>query len=345
MTDRRVRPSQSDFRPHGLRIAFTLVELLVVIAIIGTLMALLVPAVQMAREAARRAQCANNLRQLALAAHNYHTLHRSFPPGLNQFEHYYSPRYRGTSLFAFLLPHFEQEPLAARWNYETPLENVQGGAAAAAATVIASLVCPADRITENPAVQSDGKYLGITSYGGNGGTRSYFPTAATTDGIFHTTGPASLPSPNQGTIRLRDVTDGATHTLLFGERNHMDPHFESFAEVRWVDSLQQVGSWAAIGGRKRIRDVTMSGHSPINYQLPFDQSQRELAEPPLILSWDFAYYEDLRFCAWGSGHPGGANFALADGSVRFLNETLPSITLQALSTRAGGETDLQDLQR
>ena len=108
MLPRRSGKNRPMHRPFPIRLAFTLVELLVVIAIIGILIALLLPAVQAAREAARRMQCSNNLKQVGLAAHNYHTAHRTFPPGLNQFKFSAAPRFRGTSLFAFLLSYLEQ---------------------------------------------------------------------------------------------------------------------------------------------------------------------------------------------------------------------------------------------
>jgi prepilin-type processing-associated H-X9-DG protein len=197
-------------------------------------------------------------------------------------------------------------------------------------------VCPADRIEQNPVVKA-GRHYGMTSYGGNGGTRSYYPDFATVDGIFHTTGPASHPEPNQQPVDIEMITDGTSHTLLFGERSHHDPNYATFVAMAWADSLDYVGTWAAIGGRKRISDATMSGYAPINYLVPFDYDHRDLANPPLGSWLDFQYYADLRLCAWGSHHPGGAQFAFADGSVRFLSESLPLVTLQALSTRAGGE--------
>ncbi len=109
---------------------FTLVELLVVIAVIGMLLALLLPAVQAARETARRIECANNLKQLCLGAHGFHDTHGAFPPGLDQFEAASSPRYRGTSVFTFLLPYLELGTLQADWDYDSPLNNAYGGARA-----------------------------------------------------------------------------------------------------------------------------------------------------------------------------------------------------------------------
>ncbi|OHB68440.1 MAG: hypothetical protein A2V70_11110 [Planctomycetes bacterium RBG_13_63_9] len=317
---------------------FSLVELLVVVAIVGTLLAMLFSAVQSAREAARRVQCANNLRQIALAAQTYHTAQRSFPPGLHQMRFSSSPVYRGTSLFAFLLPYMEQAAVLEDWDYVNPLRNTEGGAGARSAVVLPGLVCPSDEIGENP-MDHNARFFGMTSYGGNGGTRSYGADLASTDGIFFTTGPASLPEPDQQPVGIEMVLDGTSHTLLLGERSHRDSNYEGFAERNWTTSLRRVGAWAAIGGRRRIADVTLSAYAPINYGLPFGYADRNTADPPLDHSWDFEYYEDLRLCAFGSGHPGGANFANVDGSVQFLSEELALTTLQALSTRSGGEVE------
>ena len=320
----------------SIRRGFTLVELLVVIAIIGILIALLLPAIQAAREAGRRAQCSSNLRQIAVAALTYHDALSTFPPGLHQRDFGSNPRYRGTSLYVFLMPYMEQGNLVAHWDHANPLNNTVGGNKAPSALVMPTLLCPSDLIYENPVLDG-GRYFGMTSYGGNGGTRSSYPDFATTDGIFHTTGPGSLPKPNQGPVRLSLVRDGASFTLFFGERDHFDPNFETFAAVGWTDSLQKLGAWAAIGGKRRIADVTMSGYSPVNYKLPFDYVHRGTAVPPANSKSAFSYYEDLRVCAWGSKHPGGANFVLIDGCTRFISEAIPLVTLRGLSTRAGQE--------
>ena len=120
------------------------------IAIIGVLVALLLPAVQAARDAARRMQCASHVRQLALAAHNFHDVHGRFPPGVNQLKFTAAPQFRGVSVFVKLLPYLEQSNLAQNWDENDPLTNTAGGAAAKTAQKIKVLLCPADVIPQNP---------------------------------------------------------------------------------------------------------------------------------------------------------------------------------------------------
>jgi prepilin-type N-terminal cleavage/methylation domain-containing protein/prepilin-type processing-associated H-X9-DG protein len=315
--------------PPARRRGFTLIELLVVIAILAVLAGLLLPAVQSAREAARRMQCSNNLKQLALATHNHIDVMGRYPPGVDQSYFPTSPVYRGTSMFVHLLPYIEQKPLRDAWNVTDPLANTEGGSTSRTAVVLSSLLCPSDQLPQNTVVQQGWTYA-LTSYGGNGGSRSYSPEKATVDGIFHTTGPASEPQSNQTTVRPADVRDGMSHTFLFGERFHGDRNFESFAAAKWIDPLDAWGWWGPSGGRKAIGHVTMSTAAPINFRLPFGYSGN--ASPP-----DFQPLAELRLNAWGSGHPGGANFAFADGSVRFLKDQTAPAVLNALGTRRGRE--------
>ena len=149
-------------------------------------------------------------------------------------------------------------------------------------------------------------------------------------------GPGSLPEPNQRSVRMADLADGASNTLLFGERNRWDRNYNTFAEQGWDWDFRYYGNWAATSS-SGVAHVSLSSYAPVNYTLPFDFNHRAGASPPANSDSDFEYYIDLRVCAYGSNHPGGANFAMGDGSVRFLSETIPLVTLRGLSTRAGGE--------
>jgi prepilin-type N-terminal cleavage/methylation domain-containing protein/prepilin-type processing-associated H-X9-DG protein len=307
---------------------FTLVEVLVVITIIGILIALLLPAVQAARESARRMQCNNQLKQLALAAHNYHASHNSFPPGVERSTS------QKSSLFVFLLPYLEQGSLYELW------KRPGADRVALAATVLASLVCPSDILPDNPVENKvSGRHYGLTSYGGNGGTRSFHPESPElkTDGVFFEVGLYSRPARYQKAVRISDITDGTSQTLLFGERTHRDRNYDSFAAQGWEQTLGEYGYWTGSGGNLALGDVTLSSHAPLNYLVPIDYPNRASASPPANSLDGFRYYADQRLCAFGSNHPGGANFALADGSARFLGDAIPLTALRALSTREGSE--------
>ena len=310
---------------------FTLSELLVVIAIIAVLIALLLPAVQAAREAARRAQCVNNLKQLALAAHNYESAHLVYPPGQMKISFVATPRFRGFSLFVNLLPYLEQQPLFNLWNFADPLANTEGRTANTA-MVLNTLLCPSDVIQQNP-INSGTRWYGIASYGGSGGTQSHPPTALTSDGIYHATGPAA---PGFAQVRPADITDGLSNTLFFGERNHRDPNYDTFFTVGWTtEPMWMWGWWAPSGGNFGLSDVTMSTFAPINYKIGFAYANRPADAGSAT---DFGNnYDSRRVSSFGSQHPGGANFAMADGSVRFLKDTTAMTVLRALGTRAGNE--------
>jgi prepilin-type N-terminal cleavage/methylation domain-containing protein/prepilin-type processing-associated H-X9-DG protein len=322
------------------RSGFTLIELLVVIAIIGILISLLLPAVQKVREAANRMACSNNLKQLGLAAHNYHDANQSFPPGLktNPYPYY------GSTVFAYLLSYLEQDPLAKKWDYETAAGAIQdtrdanGNATkdAPSATRLKILVCPSDAVTENPVeltYQATGYstgWFGVTSYLGNCGTYStYFQDPGVkADGIFYQAGPGSFPQPGQSPCRIADVTDGMSSTLMFGERYHYDPNFDRLlappASDRSRYPIRKWAAWGWTGGGNGTTHVLGCSRVRINYMTP--------ANAPVEFN-----SVNLRMSAFGSGHTQGANFAFADGSVKFINERIPDITLRNLSTRSGGE--------
>lgn len=301
------------------RRGFTLIELLVVIAIIAVLVALILPAVQQAREAARRTQCKNNLKQIALACHNYESAHQIFPSGLLNWPtppgQQNPPQFRSVSLFVMMLPMLEQGPLASAWNYNDPRLNVTSGLTA---SVLPVLLCPSDNMQKPISLQVTnfnpaGDFFALTSYGGSGGTKSFHPNRnVTRDGIFFI----------NSTIRHRDITDGTSNTLFFGERYHRDAAYDAGAGTR--TKMEGLGVWAPSSGVAGIGDVTMGTLVQINYRHPLNTAVDNT-------------FEDRRTNAYGSGHTGGSQFALCDGSARFVSENIDQTLLQKLGTRDGNE--------
>jgi prepilin-type N-terminal cleavage/methylation domain-containing protein/prepilin-type processing-associated H-X9-DG protein len=309
---------------RAIRDAFTLIELLVVSAIIAVLIGLLLPAVQKVREAANRMKCANNLKQLALAAHNHHDANGAFPTGLHMGVLREPGRYaEGTSWMVELFPYLELDNLYRKWDYNDFRTNVAGGTNSISAQIIALHRCPSDQPDPwyyyHYGIQEAWGYYGVGTYCGNAGRRSVPAPEATGDGILFL----------DSRVRTADVTDGTSTTFLFGERSHRDAEYDRITGVADArHPLAGIGAWGFVvagqmGGT--LAWHTLSAAVPINHQVPPDA---QVGDNPTIRD---------RLCAFGSGHPGGANFALADGSVRFLSDKTDLATLQALSTRAGGE--------
>ena len=309
------------------RRGLTLVELLVVIAVIGILVALLLPAVQAARESARRTHCANNLKQLTVAAHNYHDTHDSFPPAFILVPTKGSFA-GGTTLWVELFPYLEEHNLQWAWDYSDYRKNLRGGRNATSAHVIEVLLCPSHPRLENPVdwtntsqhwpnlAWADGFYA-ASHYGGNGGTLPFnLFSAPSEDGVFF----------QSSRVRLADITDGTSNTFLFGERSQEDPEYDRLTAAFDPGSgpLVKIGTWSWAGHSAGSTN-SLSTPVPINYRVP-----------PLPNAGDQLWLI-FRQSAFGSDHPGGATFAFADGSVRFIADDLPLKQLQALSTRAGEE--------
>ncbi len=318
----------STTKKHNRQHGFTLVELLVVIAIIGVLVALLLPAVQSAREGARRATCLNNIRQLAIAALNYHTMKGHFATGLVPVDANAGNFAGGTNLWVEMLPYVEEANLKMKWDYDDYRKNIAGGHAALSAQVVPILLCPSDPMpTQVNQLQLDPPYdwmngvYALGSYGGNAGVRSFgnSDVPQSEDGVFFT----------KSRVRMAMITDGSSHTLLFGERSHEDSEYDRLSLELDDPSYYPLASWGAWCSASHEfgsqADVLLGSIVRINYRVSPDSGAN---------NWDMI---DFRLNAFGSGHPGGANFAFADGSARFIAEDIPLDRLRALSTRAGDE--------
>ncbi len=319
------------------RRGFTLIELLVVIAIIAILIGLLLPAVQQVRAAASRSACTNNLKQIALATHNYELTAGTLPPGLAH------PGTDGriTSLFVELMPYLEQTTIANTWDYATPLNNFTPGSGPGA-TRLRVLECPSAGITQNPLV-SAGTAVGLCTYAGNGGTQAFPLEDATIDGLFHDCGPLSKPDSGQQPVKRMQIVDGMSNTLMFAERNVGDPAMDSYVTAPFITppdpTLNVMISycvWGSPPSRTSIVSVSFGAYGPSNFNFPQPYVPPAFG-PEIPLAWD-DYKNDvtLRLNAIGSRHRGIINAAMADGSVRGLRN-INTPTLQALCTRAAGD--------
>ena len=302
--------------PHG----FTLVELLVVITIIGILIALLLPAVQAAREAARRLQCTNNLKQIGLAIHGYHNLYETLPisityvgigavscdhPGYGTCNGKgwitgILPQLDQLALYDQLVPGFSGSFLPGQGMYRTECRQPMK-------TKLSVLLCPADvdATTLNTRhIQWSGIELARTSYFGSIGDPIFFSPFPWPGSAYCMNQPTCTGVLFRDTymspIGMSGITDGTSHTFMVGENlaRYIDHDAAYYANGDW--------SGCAI---------------PLNY----------MPEPPSDYRTTWLSY------GFRSDHPGGANFCMADGSVGFIQESIDSTLYRALSTKAGGE--------
>lgn len=315
------------------RRGFTLVELLVVIAIIGILVALLLPAVQAAREAARRMQCSNNLKQISLALHNYHDVYKTFPPeavwhGNPKGTTPTAATVRNYTWIALMLPFIEQKPLWDQIDFRQPalvvLNAINIAGTPALAYEIQSLKCPTDAGFNSPP-----RGIGITSYAGNGGwdhhRRKYGDTPRAGVFTFY------------DNTRISDIVDGTSNTIMVGEvtlRGYTLP--AAPIGDRWSGGTGRIRT--ATNSVSRSALIATSAHSGWNHAWVLTENKGTVnqADGTAAALWGvwtgpnhihpptyFPHYSmNTEWPAPGSMHPGGAQYALADASVRFIPQTV-----------------------
>ena len=305
-----------------LRPAFTLVELLVVIAIIGVLVALLLPAVQAARESARRMQCGNNLKQIGVALHNYHDAMQRLPPGAFWFGTD-TASYRG-SIMVHLLPFIEQKSVYDAFDFSTATDNqtYPGGGRTLASTIVKTYVCPSDTnkdLRNNLAIANYSASVGSTGRNDNAAcpcprwnTWASFqemPVRAVTN-TSHFSGPFTRYPVSS---RFADISDGLSNTIFFGEvRRDCSVHVNN----GWVRSNNSQGLVCTV--------------IPMNIDTCQDSSPDGCQRP---CNWSL----ELGF---QSRHPGGVMFLFGDGGVRFMNANIDHRNYQALGGKADGSAGI-----
>jgi prepilin-type N-terminal cleavage/methylation domain-containing protein/prepilin-type processing-associated H-X9-DG protein len=287
----------------GHRRAFTLVELLVVIAIIGVLVALLLPAVQAARESARRMQCSNNLKQLALAIHNYHDTTLYFPP-----EMLTSP---GWGWGSFLLPYIEQQSLYQAIHPGTPQVVPPAPTLINGAPLLQQPV-KGFRCPSNQCPPTNSFFSNPNNANGNNGY-------ATSNYVCNQ---QVMPYYTYPRLRMANITDGTTNVFLLGERRlNADPLSQRYTGAIFI------GIGAGMG------DSLLTFHATTPMNTPSINSTSLTSAK----TGDDA--RRLRF-AISSSHPGGAMFAMTDGSVRFVSQNIATNPIAASRSASTNGSDL-----
>ena len=305
------------------RRGFTLIELLVVIAIIAILIGLLLPAVQKVREAANRAKCSNNLKQLGLAMHNYNDTYGYLPGNIR-------PAATGTIRVrwaTFLLPYYEQDNISKIYNQNVNWTDPANYAAVSLRLKV--LECPSapkpERLDSNPETTWAGT-VAISDYSGIYG----IDPVLVQQGIAESGAPGILSKTEQ--VRLTDVTDGLSNTIHLTESAGKPDLYQAGRLIGTAPTVRvQGGGWCRPASDiPRLIGLNGNGTAAGNQGINAANGIQTTT------------YPDPQFGTDGTGqiygfHSGGVNALLGDGSVRFIRQTIPLRTLAALITRSGGE--------
>ena len=330
---------------------FTLIELLVVISIIGVLIALLLPAVQSARESGRRASCVNNLKQIGVAIASYESAKRLFPLGGCrqgpsdarsgcQVGTVHAPR--GFGVLAYILPDMEQRGVFNAINFQLASGGTFGATDAGLAnstalnTIIATYVCPSDQpILPNP----NPSYPAAQT--------SYFPSGGTWNTLAYKSGPDCFNrDPGNGAFdeysayRVPQFTDGLSNTVFLGEaarfKSDPDPVFNQWGRFDLFSSTAGTSTYRPQGLAYEVPKINANLFLNDGAGLPPETNYPDSSDTKNWLKNVPAY---ANYGQWGfrSSHPGGANFVFGDGSVKFLKESINAVIYQAVGTRSGKE--------
>jgi prepilin-type N-terminal cleavage/methylation domain-containing protein/prepilin-type processing-associated H-X9-DG protein len=331
-----------------IRAGFTLIELLVVIAIIGVLISLLLPAVQKVREAANRTQCQNNLKQIGLGLHNYHDVHKRFPPGYIDANRATSASASGTpdndvgpgwGWASLLLPYVEQENVYRRIDFGQTVG--MGVNLQISQQPLAVFQCPSDDLQDafgvydstfsTPiATLAHGNYVGcngwVECFNNAGG---FFSGGVGNDGLPGTTGAAAngVFYRNSKT-NIASVIDGLSNTIIVGERS------SNHSPSTWTGAVP--------GGRCPAWMATQPFAQPYAPPPGPAYDNADFGEALILAHCNATHLPNADFPVFDadtfySKHPSGTNFLFGDGSVHFLSSGIDPTTYQNLSTIAGGE--------
>jgi len=352
--------SKADRRPASNRPGFTLIELLVVIAIVAVLIGLLLPAVQSAREAARRMQCSNNLKQIGLALHNYESAQGAFPPaGKSTYFASNPPNEQyvdGVNVLPRILAQLEAAPTFNAINFSLDYNHLSGANFTAYTTVISAFICPSatrdpsggrDAIDPaDPAAVASGVGYGVCDYSAL--------CATTIDPQGRTGGPCSTPIAvyrncnartngmlKQGMTRIGEVYDGLSNTMLITEDAGRDARFLSGHSEYYISPVLTQMRPVPPGPRRMWRwaepDSGIVSSMPINNKAT--PSHEATFYPQTGTSQNSGAGADDEIFGF---HPGGVNVLFGDGSVKFVKESLNIITQRSLITLNGSEVISSD---